>query len=70
MKYKLAQLSGVTGYVVWHLLLYALCISTTLAAKSKLSGVLSQFQLEGEVWSGKPSPDLGFWVEFSSRSVL
>lgn len=70
MKYKLAQLSGVTGYVVSHLLFYALCISTALAAKPKLPGVLNRFQLEAEVWSGKPSPDLGFWVEFSSRSVL
>lgn len=70
MKYKLAQLSGVTGYVVSHLLFYALCISTALAAEPKLSGVLSRFQLEAEVWSRKPSLDLGFRVEFSSCSVL
>lgn len=71
MKYSvLARMSGVTGYVVWHLLFYALCISTTLAAKPKFLSVLNWSQIEAEVWSGKPSLDLGVCVEFSSDSVL
>lgn len=70
MELTLAQLSNVSPFVVWHLLSYALCICISLAAKAKLPGVSTLFQLEMEVWPGKPILDFGFQVKFSSSSLL
>lgn len=70
LKLTLAQLPSVSPIGIWHLLFYALCISITLAAKARLPGVLNHFQLETEVWPGKPSLDLGLQMKFSSSRLL